>query len=790
MKLIKFFMLTFFTVVLIACGGAEERKAVYMEKAKTSIASGDLDKARIELKNVLQIDPKDAEAYYQLGKVYEKQKNYQKAYSHFLKVEKLDPEHLANHAQLGKIYLLLVNDVEKTQQKIDLILTKDPGNPDGLLLKSTLMLKNNDIEKAIIVAQQVIDTNPKFIDGITFLATLYFKNKQPKVAIRLLDKSLKTYPGNESLNRLLALFLVNEKDYKRAEVLYNKFLKDNPDSRNSYNTLAAFYAQSGDKEKSEKVLKDSISNDPEDVERYLTLVKYVKSTRGDKAAIKELESFVKNNSGVGKLRIALGELYLISGDKQSAINTFKKCIDDFPEELTGVDAQIVLATIYLSDKNINGADKIINDAIQVSPNDPKINLLRAKVALLNKDSEVAIISLRTVIKEMPENINAYFLLAGAYNLEKNTEQVKSILTTAYNNNKNNPKALLKLAEYYLTNDIELADKIIQDYNKLKDSDYDGMAITAAILNKKKLYSDANVIAEKLMTKYPEKSAGYFNVTPYLVEQGEIKKAISLLDEGYEKTGKSKVLLSLLTQLLVSEKQFDKAENLIKDKLNTSPTDSSLKVVLARLYITKNDLPSAITLLENVIKASPTFEGIYVMLAQIYQKQNDIDAAKLTLEKGRTNITSSVNLSLRLASLYEVQGEYSQAIKIYRESYKQYPDNLIVINNLASTISDHGESSDLELAKKLAIKLDENKQDVFQDTIGWVYYRLGDNETAIKYLSKATESSPKIAIFNYHLGMAYKQAGDKLQAKIYLEKSLASGKNFKEKEKAKTALKEL
>ncbi len=69
-----------FITTLAACGGAEERKAVYMEKAKSSIEAGDLDKARIELKNVLQIDPKDSEAYYQLGKVFSQLKYYLKAY--------------------------------------------------------------------------------------------------------------------------------------------------------------------------------------------------------------------------------------------------------------------------------------------------------------------------------------------------------------------------------------------------------------------------------------------------------------------------------------------------------------------------------------------------------------------------------------------------------------------------------------------------------------------------------------------------------------------------------------
>ena len=56
-----------------------------MQKAIASIEAGDLDKARIELKNVLQIDPKDGDAYYQLGNVFEQQQDYRKAYANYLK---------------------------------------------------------------------------------------------------------------------------------------------------------------------------------------------------------------------------------------------------------------------------------------------------------------------------------------------------------------------------------------------------------------------------------------------------------------------------------------------------------------------------------------------------------------------------------------------------------------------------------------------------------------------------------------------------------------------------------
>ena len=95
-----------------------------------------------------------------------------------------------------------------------------------------------------------------------------------------------------------------------------------------------------------------------------------------------------------------------------------------------------------------------------------------------------------------------------------------------------------------------------------------------------------------------------------------------------------------------------------------------------------------------------------------------------------------------------------------------------------------------MAKALALKLEKSSQPVFLDTVGWVYYKSGDSEKAVQYLTQVVEKMSEANVFNYHLGMAYKLSGDKAQAKTYLEKSLADKKEFKEKESAEAALKDL
>ena len=794
MKFYRILILTFFSYTLISCGGADERKSVYMEKAKISIEAGDLDKARIELKNVLQIDPKDGEAYYQLGSVYEQQKEYRKAYGNYLKAEELSPELLANHAKLGRFYLLLMNDTEKAQKKMDLILSKEPSNTNGLLLKAAILLRTGGKEinsEVIKFAESIVADNPGHVEGSAFLATLHIKNKNNKEAINILDAALEKNGKNDKLNNLLGMVLVENKNYERAEIIYRQFLAKNPDSSASYNRLAVFYGRIKDAVKAENTLRASIENDRNDEARILTLVKFLKQTKGENDAIKELRSSIAVNNRLGKPRLALAELLFLKGEKEDAVKVYNKVIADFSDEADGVSARTTLAQIYANDKKYTEASNIIDDAISISPNDPSVNFLRAKLALRDKDYEKAIISLRIVTKETPDNIDAFILLSNIYNKEANAEQAVVILNNAYDANKANPSSLLKLAQYFMRRDIEKSEKIIDRHNKIKPSSYAGLSIKAAILNEKKQQTEAFNVAEKLMDSYPDKASGYLQAVPYYGKKDDVNSAISLLEKGYINAKDNRKILTLLTLLQVKEKKFDIVEKRLNAELNSSPKDAQIKVMLAKVHLIKNEVDTAKNLLNDVIVDSADIEEPYLLLSDVYLGKKDLESAKATLVKGRSNIKGSFKIAIKLATLYEREESYKKAIEIYQAAHEINSDNLLIVNNLASMLSDHGDGGDdLQKAKSMAEKLTKSNQPVFFDTIGWVYYKLGDHEKSIEYLLKTIEKQPDVNIFNYHLGMAYKLSGDKAKAKTHLKKSLSGKGLFKQMDMAKAALKEL
>src|SRR4030067_228548 len=91
--IVKTITLLLAALLISGCGGAESRKAKYLEKGKAYIEEKNFDKAKIEIRNALQIDPKFAEGYYLMGVVEEERQNWQQSLGSYSKAVELNPDH-------------------------------------------------------------------------------------------------------------------------------------------------------------------------------------------------------------------------------------------------------------------------------------------------------------------------------------------------------------------------------------------------------------------------------------------------------------------------------------------------------------------------------------------------------------------------------------------------------------------------------------------------------------------------------------------------------------------------
>ena len=72
----KLLLISVCAVALSGCHGSAEKTQAHLTKGINFYKQGDNAKARIEPKNVLQLDNKKAEAYYYLALVDEKDQNW------------------------------------------------------------------------------------------------------------------------------------------------------------------------------------------------------------------------------------------------------------------------------------------------------------------------------------------------------------------------------------------------------------------------------------------------------------------------------------------------------------------------------------------------------------------------------------------------------------------------------------------------------------------------------------------------------------------------------------------
>jgi tetratricopeptide (TPR) repeat protein len=132
---------------------------------------------------------------------------------------------------------------------------------------------------------------------------------------------------------------------------------------------------------------------------------------------------------------------------------------------------------------------------------------------------------------------------------------------------------------------------------------------------------------------------------------------------------------------------------------------------------------------------------------------------------------SVGSFYNLGVASSVLGDTVMAVEAYERLLKQVPDNAEAANNLAWLFAVRGENLDraLELARR-ASEISPIANHF--DTLGWVYYKMGDLANARSALERALEMQPGGLETMYHLAVVHVGAGDEAEARALLEDIIA------------------
>ena len=780
------------TAGAFGCGGPEERKAKYRLRAQEYFQQGNFPKARVAIRNVLKIDPKDIEAYFLYAQVEEKEQNWRNAVAGYQQVVELSPDHDRAQVKLAKYYLE-ERALEQVTQITDRILAKTPGHVPAQALQIIVTAVSGQLNKAIGQAEQLIAAAPTETDAVLLVASLYTANQRGEEAVPLLSRALEAQPGNLELLEGLASILIKLGRMGEAETTLQKIIALEPTVLSHRLRQVAVYDQQQQYGKAEAVLKEAVRLEPDDETRRLVLVEYVVKRRGLEQGELSLLEAHKELPRSGKLWFAIGNLYESTQRVDKARETYRAIQKEFHGKPEGLEAQVKLAGLDWVAGKTDDAERQLQDVLKENSRSTEALLLRGKIALQRGNGKDATQDFRSVLKDQPELADGHVLLARAYLMTGETTLARESLDKALS-----LKPTLMDAQVILAG-LDAASGRIREARERLDSliarDPGNVALLGMMFQLQAQEKDWGQSQETLNRL---RAAGADQVAADLAEghvalaQQQWEKAEAAYARAADQRPLAPEPLLALVQLGVKRGLVAQTQSRLEGVLAAHPEHPYADGFLGELLLMRGDVAAAIPHFETAARVNPKWSTPWVHLARYHYTGKRPAEGDEALLKGLQGSPENEQMRVLLAVSLGAQRRFDEAIGHYETVLKTNPKSVLAANNLAATLVDY-KSDPQSLGRALALSRvfeSQTPNPYLLDTLGWAHYKLDHGSDAVRLLKQATALAPDHPVLNYHLGAALAKSGQPGEALVHLKKAVAAGTPFVGLEAAKALLAEV
>ena len=777
--------------LLVSCGGSkEDRKAKYFQKGMELYEQGNYVKARLEFKNVLQIDPNDVEGYYMFGQIEEHEQDWRKAYALFTRAIELDPAHPGALIHLGRLYALS-GAPEKALESAATVLKNDPGNTGALVLKGLANARLGKKDAAIQEAQSAVDIAPDNVDAISLLSALYADKGDIDGAIALAQRGIEQKP--EALSLYILLASLYEKSGNTAGVIESlgRMIELKPDDLTGRVRLAAYHMNQGNKAEGEKVLREAVEAIPESSEAKLALVQYLDIHGADSQGMAQLKAFIASSPDTYALQLHLGQTYLNRKNMEGAKQTYQQIIDQAGDSPDAEIAKTRLAALLVSEKNNAAAMVLIEEVLEENPRQKEALLIRAALALDSNEPDKGIADLRTLLKDDPGYVKAHRLKARVHLSKNEISLARQSLENAIEASPQEAAANIELVRLLVnTGELEEAVTVLERVLRFAP---DNLAVNQSIVKiraQQKRWDAVMGISERMRETHPENPLGYYYQGVALQGENRLEESVQAFEQSLQrKPDATEPLLGIARSLLLMDRA-DQALERVQRVVKRNPEHFLAKNMEGEILLGQKRYADAESAFEAAVQINPKWDVPYKNLAKTHLAQGNLTEAIDVIRNG-FKITQDPLLGLELATHLELSGESEFAAGIYQVLLERFPNMTAAANNYAMLLIKGAPSQeDLNKAAQLVQRFELSDNPVYLDTLGWVYFKQGNLAKAIDILERAIKGKPDNPEIRFHLGAAYYEVGRTEDARKALEMSLASGVDFAGVERAKQLLAEM
>jgi len=400
---------------------------------------------------------------------------------------------------------------------------------------------------------------------------------------------------------------------------------------------------------------------------------------------------------------------------------------------------------------------------------------------------------------------AYRRVASVLGRQANRSAALDIMQALVKQDAKNPAAHYALAHLAVrTDDMDVAVEAVTRALALKP-DWDEAALfKAGILVSQKDSVKAQAFYEAYITAHPKANLVRLNYARYLVDLKQWEKAREQFLKVLELSPNDADTLYAVGLLSLQINKIDDAETFLKQTLKLRPDNQQTKIYLGQIAEERKDYDGAAHWYGEVSAGDQYFEA-QTRLGIVKAKQGNVEDARKHLQSIKAQSDAQrAQLYMAEEQILREAKQYREALTLLNKSLEELPnnkdllyaraligekldmmdlterdlrailkqdaDNAQALNALGYTLADRTDRREeaLQLIERaLALKPDDP---FILDSMGWVQYKLGNNEEAIKYLKRAL-SIRNDAEISAHLGEVLWVIGDRSQARTVWQKAL-------------------